>query len=513
MNHGLKPAHFEAILDVLRKHPRVDKVILFGSRAMGTFTRESDVDMCLVGNGLTLSDQAALLAEMGKLPVPQTVDLVLEAKIEAPDFLEHVRKEGKTVFDRGHAEANLGGAGGMWREYPLSELCEAVVDCPHSTPVWSTAGFTVLRSHNIRGGRLDLSDCSYTDRQHFTERTRRATPRVGDLVITREAPMGEVCMLPAGLECCLGQRMVLLRPSAGKVDGRFLLYAMQGARVQEQIRWNEGTGSTVSNLRIPVLQALCVPVPPLGEQRTIARILGALDDKVELNRKMNATLEAMARALFKSWFVEKPADDWHTAPLAEWVEVLSGGTPSKSNAALWGGPLKWISPKAMTSIHADECDEHVSDQAVGNGTRIAPKGSTLVMVRGMGLHDGVRVSQAREDVTFNQDVKALVPKNIEADLLLFALLDAQADLHKRVETSGHGTGKMPSEILLAHPITMPSRDEQRRRGVHISVLNDRIAANRDESKTLVRIRDGLLPRLLSGELSVARAERTVEEVA
>lgn len=167
----------------------------------------------------------------------------------------------------------------------------------------------------------------------------------------------------------------------------------------------------------------------------------------------------------------------------------------------------------MTEIHADACDDHVTDQAVGNGTRIAPKGSTLVMVRGMGLHDGVRVSQARDDVTFNQDVKALVPRNIEPDLLLFAMLDAQEALHKRVEMSGHGTGKMPSEILLAYPITMPPLDEQRKLAAHFTALNDRIAANRAESRTLAHLRDELLPRLLSGALSVRGAEKEVEAVA
>src|SRR5688500_11637872 len=92
----------------------------------------------------------------------------------------------------------------------LIDLCEEIVDCPHSTPVWTDSGFVVLRSHNIRRGRLDLSSCSYTDLRHFLERTRRARPQAGDLVITREAPMGEVCLIPKGLKCCLGQRMVLL---------------------------------------------------------------------------------------------------------------------------------------------------------------------------------------------------------------------------------------------------------------------------------------------------------------
>jgi type I restriction enzyme S subunit len=186
----------------------------------------------------------------------------------------------------------------------LDELCEQVIDCPHSTPVWMDSGVIVLRSSNIRNGRLDLSNPSYTDEHHYQERSRRATVQAGDLVITREAPMGEVCLIPANLKCCLGQRMVMLRPDQARCDGKYLLYALQSRRVQNEIRSHEGTGSTVSNLRIPVLKALQIPNPNLANQKATAHILGTLDDKIELNRKTNETLEAMAKALFKSWFVD-----------------------------------------------------------------------------------------------------------------------------------------------------------------------------------------------------------------
>lgn len=137
----------------------------------------------------------------------------------------------------------------------LADLCESIVDCPHSTPVWTPSGFIVLRNQNIRMGRLDLSQPSFTDEAHFADRTRRAVPTAGDLVITREAPMGEVCMIPPNLRCCLGQRMVLLRPNRKRIDPHFLLYALQSKDVQHEIGVNEGTGSTVSNLRIPLLRA------------------------------------------------------------------------------------------------------------------------------------------------------------------------------------------------------------------------------------------------------------------
>src|SRR5690554_6257435 len=99
----------------------------------------------------------------------------------------------------------------------VDELCKKVVDCPHSTPEWTNSGVRVLRSRNIRNGKLDLdAQVSFTTEQEFRNRTRRAVPKENDLVITREAPMGEVCMLP-DIKCCLGQRMVLLRPDSDQV--------------------------------------------------------------------------------------------------------------------------------------------------------------------------------------------------------------------------------------------------------------------------------------------------------
>lgn len=181
-------------------------------------------------------------------------------------------------------------------------MCEAVIDCPHSTPVWTKSGYVVLRNQNIKDGRLDLSEPSFTDEEHFKQRIRRMAPRPGDIVITREAPMGEVCKIPEGLTCCLGQRQVLLRPKAD-VDADYLLYALQSPFVQNQIRWNEGTGSTVSNIRIPILEKIEIPRHDQAET-SIAKALGSLDSKIDLNRRINQTLEAMAQAIFKSWFVD-----------------------------------------------------------------------------------------------------------------------------------------------------------------------------------------------------------------
>ncbi|MET4219537.1 restriction endonuclease S subunit [Bradyrhizobium sp. LB14.3] len=286
--------------------------------------------------------------------------------------------------------------------------------------------------------------------------------------------------------------------------------------------------------------------PPLHEQCTIARILGALDDKIEVNRRINDTLEAMARALFKSWFVDfdpvrakvdghdsrvsQPLaalfpcsfedselgpipKGWSAQSLSGISNIYSGGTPSKSIDNYWNGDLPWISPKVMTSIHVDRSDELVTAAAIGNGTRLVPQGSVLIMVRGMGLHQGVRISQAQRDVTFNQDVKACVPKWGDGTFLLFALLDASGYLFSKVQASGHGTGVLPTDILDGLSFAVPPAAVRDELGRPLAKLNARIATNVRASQILTSLRDTLLPKLISGELRVNAAEKIVEAVA
>lgn len=246
----------------------------------------------------------------------------------------------------------------------LASMCEAVVDCPHSTPVWTDSGFVVLRNQNIKDGRLDLSAPSYTDEEHFKQRVRRMAPRAGDIVITREAPMGEVCKIPEGLICCLGQRQVLLRPKAG-VNSDYLLYALQSPSVQDQIRWNEGTGSTVSNIRIPVLEK--IEIPRLGgAEGLVAAALKSVDDKIDVNRRINQTLEAIAQAVFKSWFVDfdpvkakiAAIQEGHD-PLRTAMSAISG----KREVELDGLPPEQYEQLAATAaLFPDEMEESESGE-------------------------------------------------------------------------------------------------------------------------------------------------------
>jgi len=421
---------------------------------------------------------------------------------------------------------------GEWRKERLSDLCSEIADCPHSTPLWTDSGALVLRSQNIRNGRLDLSAKSYTDETHFEQRSRRARLRGGDLVITREAPMGEVCLIPDGLRCCLGQRMVMLRPDPKKCDSRFLLYSIQSREVQDEIKVNEGTGSTVSNLRIPLLEALPISLPPLAEQKAIAAVLGALDDKIELNRRMNATLEAMARALFQSWFVDfdpvrakldgRPPAALDPATAALFPEHLEDSPLGHIPKGWTAGKLGDIGTNSRRGVQPSDIApntpyialEHMprrcialgdwDDSAdVASGKSAFKKGEILFGKLRPYFH---KVGVAPFDGVCSTDILVLAPKSPE--WFGFLLGHASSDeLIQFTDLASTGT-KMPRtnwSDISSFKVALPPKPIAAAFTRNIQPMLDRVHANLHQSRTLATLRDTLLPQLLSGELSVAEA--------
>ena len=191
-----------------------------------------------------------------------------------------------------------------WREWPIGELVE-IFDGPHATPAKTERGPIFLGISNLAQGRLNLTNVEHLSEEDYRRWTRRVEPHAGDVVFSYETRLGEAAIIPQGLRCCLGRRMGLLRTKAGAIDERFLLYAYLGPRFQEILRSRTIHGSTVD--RIPLIDMPGFPISgptDLAEQRAIAHILGTLDDKIELNRRMNETLEGIARTIFKSWFID-----------------------------------------------------------------------------------------------------------------------------------------------------------------------------------------------------------------
>lgn len=403
---------------------------------------------------------------------------------------------------------------------PLENLCISITDCPHSTPKWTDNGHIVLRSNNIKGGVLDLSAPSYTDPISFQERIKRATPEAGDIVITREAPMGEVCLIPDGLKCCLGQRMVLLKVDPTKISSQYLLFALQSEFVQKQIRKSDRTGSTVSNLCIPDLKALEIPI--LFNTDGIAAILKSITGKIELNNRINAELEAMAKTLYDYWFVQFDFPD--DSPQGRCRPYKSSGGKMVYNPILKreipeGWSDKTLSQIANITMGQSPEGSSYNDEGVGTifyqgstdfgwlfpttrqyttaPSRMAKKGDILLSVRAP-VGD---MNIANTDCCIGRGLAALNSKT-GSDGFLFYVMKYFKQIFDRRNSEGTTFGSITKNDLHSLTLAYPTSDLLKKYDEIVTNYNKMIFERSLENRELIALRDWLLPMLMNGQVTV-----------
>ena len=223
----------------------------------------------------------------------------------------------------------------------LIDVCELIVDCPHSTAKDEGQGIPLVRTPNIGKGRLELSDVHRVSEAVYNQRIERAVPQAGDLILAREAPVGNVALIMSGQKVCLGQRVVLIRPDKEKADPAYLTYYLLSEEVQHRLK-NNANGAVVAHLNMNEIRNLVIELPEISIQKRIASVLSSLDDKIALNNRINHNLEEQAQALYKSWFVDfdpfkggKFVDSelgmipegWTVAPLGCIATISSGKRP------------------------------------------------------------------------------------------------------------------------------------------------------------------------------------------
>jgi type I restriction enzyme S subunit len=185
----------------------------------------------------------------------------------------------------------------------LGEFCEFIIDCEHKTAPTQETGYPSIRTPNIGRGRFILEGVNRVSEETYRLWTKRAVPRPGDLIMAREAPVGNVARIPEGLQPCLGQRTLLIRPDKSKVDSCYLTYLLIGEEVQGIIH-AMANGATVAHLNMKDVRELDLPqIPPLQVQRRIAGMLSAYDELIENSQRRIRILEEIARALYREWFI------------------------------------------------------------------------------------------------------------------------------------------------------------------------------------------------------------------
>ena len=315
MTDGLKDVHREVIIATIAANDRVERAVLFGSRATRTNTVSSDVDIALFGDRLTLTDQARLAAALDEIPMAQSVDLLLYESLQDRTLREHISRQGVEWYarsPRGEGSDIASESGSEWPVVTVADLSEKVAMGPFGSSIKVSTfvpdGVPIISGQHLHGIRLDDSPGFNFITHEHAQHLANANVRRGDVIFTHAGNIGQVAYIP---ECSrferyvISQRQFYLRCDSSKAIPEFVARYFTSAEGQHQLLANASQVGVPSIARpVTYLRTLQVPLPPLSEQRAIAHILGTLDDKIELNRRMNATLEAMARALFRSWFVD-----------------------------------------------------------------------------------------------------------------------------------------------------------------------------------------------------------------
>jgi type I restriction enzyme S subunit len=424
---------------------------------------------------------------------------------------------------------------GEWPRLSLREAKITLIDCDHRTPPASQAGYPYVAIPQLRNGRIDLSDVRRITPENFVEWTRKAKPLPNDVVLSRRCNPGETAFVPPGLEFALGQNLVLLRADGTMVYPPFLRWLVRGPEWWEQISKFLNVGAVFDSLRCADIPNFELRIPPLPEQRAIAHILGTLDDKIELNRRMNETLEAIARALFKSWFVDfnpvrakaegrDPGLPKHIADLfpscfvdSELGEMPEGweiGTLAdfaSLNPETWSRDTR---PEVINYIdlsntkwgRIEAVAAYPQKDAPSRAQRVLRPRDTIVGTVRPG--NGSYAFITEDGLTGSTGFAVLRPRKAEyAEFVYLA-----ATVRDNIESLSHlaDGGAYPAvrpEVVAATQVVQANKKVLTGFSKNITPLLQRIAQNERESRILAALRDTLLPKLISGELRVKDAER------
>ena len=394
-------------------------------------------------------------------------------------------------------------------EKKLKDICEFIVDCPHSTAKDEGSGYPLIRTPNVGKGRLILQGVHRVNEHVYKTRIERATPSVGDIILAREAPVGNAAIIMPGQKVCLGQRVVLLRAKREIVNPMFLVYYLLSNEVQHKLK-NNANGAVVAHLNMDEIRNLELSIPDINIQDKIATILSSIDDKIEVNRRINDNLEQQAQALFKSWFVDfEPFKDqpfvkselgmipkgWKVCGLKDILELKKDTIKKGDNNSIPYLPIDVI------PMHSLGINEFRLNNEAQSSLQLFDKDDIIIGAMRVYFH---RVVIAPEKGITRSTCFVLKPKYPNSRSFCTLLCNTEDAINHANKTSKGST--MPYAVweggLNTYRFVLPpSEIIERFEEITLNMLCH-IRDGYKEREHLAELRDTLLPRLMSGQLKL-----------
>ncbi len=424
--------------------------------------------------------------------------------------------------------------GSEWIPQTLREAGVSLIDCEHKTPPENGVGYPYIAIPQLKNGHIDPTDARKISKSDFELWTRKAKPQEHDVILSRRCNPGETAIVMKGIECALGQNLVLLRSDGKRVFPPFLRWLTRGPEWWEQVGKFLNVGAIFDSLKCADVPNFVLSIPPIITQQRIAETLGSLDDKIELNRKTNETLEAMAKALFKSWFVDfDPVREKATGRTPQGLdpEIANLFPDSFEDSPLGPIPKGWkleqLGDVAENVSRSFDFSQNNTPVFINTGDVLSgdflhsdctPKSKLPGQAKKALLVDDILFTEIRpanrrfafvhfdpKNYVVSTKFMVIRSKGGISQRLLYRILttDETLSIFQTVAESRSGTfPQITFDSVSFLPCVLAPKPLQDAFQLRVDPIESKILAIKKESRTLADIRDSLLPKLMSGEIPV-----------
>jgi len=398
-----------------------------------------------------------------------------------------------------------------WPLIPVSQLCDFAIDCVNKTAptVDYITPYKMIRTTNVKSGYIDFENVKYVTKDVFLKWTRRSRPQYGDVILTREAPVGEVGRFISRDEnFFLGQRLFHYRPNRLKLDWNFLTYLLMSPLVNGKLK-NMGFGATVEHIRVGDAENLLIPCPPLPIQKKIGYILSTYDDLIENNRRRMRLLEESARLLYKEWFVHLRFPGHERCKI---VDGVPEGWEEKTLGDICYDVRNSVSPDKISFDTPYIGLEHMPRRSISLsewGFASDVNSTKLSFTEGDFLFGKIRPYFHKVGIAFVNGITSsdsIVIRPYEESLYALTIMTISSDIFIATTSQQVKEGsKMPRadwKQMKKFQVLLPKSDILSKFNEYTSPIFSQLRLLCFENKNLAAARDLLLPRLMSGEVAV-----------
>lgn len=389
-------------------------------------------------------------------------------------------------------------------EYKMEDVLESLIDYRGKTPQKSDRGVMTLSAKSVRDGYIDYSQCYFISPEEYTRFMVRGFPKVGDVLLTTEAPLGVTARLDRA-DVAIAQRLLTLRGKTGVLDTGFLYYYLKSPIGQAKLLERQ-TGTTVTGIKQAEFRRIMIELPDIGTQCKIVSILQSLDDKIRTNKEINENLLQQAQAIYREMFVNTQNESRRECRAEEYFDIAIGKTPPRKEHQWFTtdpDDVTWVSISDMGSCgtYISKSSEQLTREAVDKfNIRVIPDNTVLLSFK---LTVG-RIAITHGKMTTNEAIAHFKTDKPYINEYLYCYLK-DFNYQTMGSTSSIATA-VNSKIIKAMPFIVPTDDEIAHFHAVAGPIFAQILNNQLESDSLAALRDTLLPKLMSGELDVSNLE-------